>query len=107
MIFEKTKFVNFSHFLSVHLKKVKAYMVSDEFKLHITFYNRSRHMHDMPQKLTLIESYLVRPIMRVSMPSLQGWLHVAGSSVNSNRHLTYPLHNNPANNMSWCVIRVC
>ena len=45
-------------------------MVSDEFKLHITFYNRSRHMHDMPQKLTLIGSYLVRPITRVSMPSL-------------------------------------
>ena len=43
-------------------------MVSDELKLHITFYNRSRHMHDMPQKLTLIESYLVMPIMRVSMP---------------------------------------
>ena len=36
-------------------------MVSDKFRLHITFYNRSRHMHDMPQKLTLIESYLVRP----------------------------------------------
>ena len=56
-------------------------MVSDEFKLHITFYNRSRHMHDMPQKVTLIESYLVRPTTRVSMPSLQGWFQVAGSSL--------------------------
>ena len=56
------------YFLSVHFKKV--YMVSDESELHITFYNGSRHMHDMPQKLTLIESYLVRPITRVSMPSL-------------------------------------
>ena len=46
------------NFLSVHFKKV--YMVNDETKLHITLYDRSRHMHDMPQKLTLIESYLVR-----------------------------------------------
>ena len=46
-------------------------MVSDEYMLHITFYNRSRHMHDMPRNLTLIESlkgYLVRPITRVSGP---------------------------------------
>ena len=48
----------------------------------ITFYNRSSHMHDMPRKLTLIESllgYLVRPISRVSMSSLHSWFQVAGS----------------------------
>ena len=67
LMIKKTKLDNF-YFLSVHLKKV--YMVSDESELHIIFYNGSRHMHDMPQKLTLIESYLVRPITRVSMPSL-------------------------------------
>ena len=64
---KKTKFDDF-YFLSVHLKKV--YMVSDESELHITIYNGSRHLHDMPQKLTLIESYLVRPITHVPMPSL-------------------------------------
>ena len=44
-------------------------MVSDESMLPITFYNRSSHMHDMPRKLTLIESlkgYLVRPITQGS-----------------------------------------
>ena len=61
-------------------------MVSDESLLPITFYNRSSHMHDMPRKLTLIESligYLVRPITRVSMPSLHGWFQVAGFPLNS------------------------
>ena len=53
---KKTKVDDFLNFISVHLKKV--YMVSDESILPITFYNRSSHMHDMPRKLTLIETEL-------------------------------------------------
>ena len=121
---KKTKVDDFFYFISVHLKNV--YMVSDESMLSITFYNKSSHMHDMPRKLTLIDSligYLVRIIMRVSMPSLHGWFQVAGSPLNS--MIPPPLKfsslrtlallytqtvcsqvYNPAINMSCCVIRI-
>ena len=66
--------------------KKSVYIVGDESMLPITFYNRLSYMHDMPRKLTLTESligYLVRPMTRVSVPSLHGWFQFAGSPLNT------------------------
>ena len=54
--------------ISVHLKKV--YMMSEESII-------NRDMHDMPRKLTLLESYLVRPITYMYNTCLQGWFQFA------------------------------
>ena len=110
---KKNNWIVLKLFFYLYIAK-KVYMVSDESKLHITLYNRLRHMHDMPQKLTLIESYFVRPTTRVPMTSLQGWFHVVGSHLKHPSNITVSIacepcpchiHDNPANYMSWCVIR--
>ena len=73
--------------------------------------------------LEILIGYLVRPITRVSMPSLHGWFQVAGSPLNSMIPPPLKLSSlrtlallytqivcsqvyNPANNMSCCIIRV-